>query len=214
VLFFSTPFFIPMKNQPVYDALKGQVPLHSLTYCYELWERHPFKLKITKSRKSKLGDYRFDSILKIHQISVNGDLNPYAFLITYIHEVAHLLVKVNNRRILPPHGIVWKNTFKEVFEPLLNEYVFPEKVLFPLLKYMNNPKASSYADQNLMMALRNYDLNKINQPVLGDLEIGDVFKINNRVFKKEETKRTRVLCQEVKSRRKYLIPKIAEVERL
>ena len=203
-----------MKNQSVYDALKGQVPLHGVEYCYGLWERNPFKLRITKSRKSKLGDYRFDRALQTHQISVNGDLNPYAFLITYVHEVAHLLVKVNNRRPLPPHGVVWKNTFKEVFEPLLNEYVFPEKVLHPLLKYMKNPKASSYADQNLMMALRNYDLNKINQLVLGDLEIGAVFKINNRVFKKEATKRTRVLCQEVKSSRKYLIPKIAEVERL
>ncbi len=201
-----------MKNQSVYDALKSKVPLHSLAYCYELWERYPFKLKITKSRKSKLGDYRFDSILKIHQISVNGDLNPYAFLITFIHEVAHLLVKLNNRRQLPPHGVVWKTTFKAVFQPLLNGQVFPEQVLSPLLKYMKNPKASSYADQNLMMALRNYDLNKINRPVLGDLEIGDTFKINNRVFKKGETKRTRVLCQEVKSRRKYLIPKIAEVE--
>ncbi len=201
-----------MKNQPVYDALKGQVPLHSLEYCYGLWDRYPFELRITKSRKSKLGDYRFDRASNAHRISVNGDLNPYAFLITYVHEVAHLLVKVNNKRQLPPHGVVWKTTFKEVFHPLLNEHVFPEKVLVPLLKYMKNPKASSYADQNLMMALRNYDLNKINQPVLGDLEIGDVFKINNRVFKKEETKRTRVLCQEIKSRRKYLIPKIAEVE--
>jgi len=49
-------------------------------------------LKITRGRRTKLGDYRPPVRHSNHRISINHDLNPYAFLITFIHEFAHLLV--------------------------------------------------------------------------------------------------------------------------
>lgn len=71
--------------------LEKYVPPASTDYCHQLLYRYGFRLKITRSRKTKLGDYRFLSVQKKHVITVNHDLNPFQFLITYIHEVAHLV---------------------------------------------------------------------------------------------------------------------------
>ena len=50
----------------------------------------PIQIKVSRPRQSKLGDYapatRDDPI---HRISVNGNLNPYSFLVTLVHEFAH-----------------------------------------------------------------------------------------------------------------------------
>ena len=48
------------------------------------------ELSLNRPRQSVLGDYRHPYNGKGHRISVNRDLNPYAFLITLIHEFAHL----------------------------------------------------------------------------------------------------------------------------
>jgi SprT protein len=47
--------------------------------------------------------------------------------------------------------------------------------------------------------------------LLSDIPRGSIFELRGRWFKKEETKRTRVLCQEMKTRRKYLVPADAAV---
>ncbi|MDN5203950.1 SprT-like domain-containing protein [Fulvivirgaceae bacterium BMA10] len=203
-----------MKEEQFYHMLAQHVPTVSIDYCYRLRQRYRFHFKLSKSRKTKLGDYRFDPSTKSHTISVNYDLNPYSFLITYIHEVAHLVVREVYGNNSAPHGKEWKRTFKELFSPLLNDSVFPQKILVPLVKYLRNPKASSYADGALLMALHTYD-DKDNQAnFLHQLESGRIFRIGSRVFKKGNTRRTRVLCLEPKTGRKYLISKMAEVEPL
>lgn len=49
------------------------------------------EFKISKSRATKLGDYRHPFRGVGHKISVNNNLNAYAFLVTTVHEFAHLL---------------------------------------------------------------------------------------------------------------------------
>ena len=49
-----------------------------------------FKLKIKRPRSSKYGDYRAAERGSNHQITINNNLNKYAFLITLVHEIAHL----------------------------------------------------------------------------------------------------------------------------
>ena len=39
-----------------------------------------------------------------HRISVNGNLNKYSFLITLIHELAHLLTFTQYKNRVDPHG--------------------------------------------------------------------------------------------------------------
>ena len=46
---------------------------------------------------------------------------------------------------------------------------------------------------------------------LSDLKSGNKFELSGRVFEKIETKRTRVLCEEISSGKKYLIAQLAKV---
>ena len=54
---------------------------------------HQYKVHLTvaRERKSILGDYRHRTHYQNHRISVNGNLNKFSFLITLLHELAHLL---------------------------------------------------------------------------------------------------------------------------
>jgi len=193
------------------NTLQPFLPKHALHHCYLLWQQHGFILKIKKKRASKLGDYRYDPNRQQHIITVNNDLNYYSFLITYVHEVAHLVTFSEHRRNVKPHGREWKNNFKKLMLPFLNNDVFPDQVLRTLAKYLKNPKASSCNDHELMRALRCFD-DKRSSLNLHEISAGALFKFRERVFRREDLRRTRYVCCEVSTRKKYLISGMAEVE--
>ena len=83
-------------KKQLYQILKAHVPDDAVHYCLELWTSIPFNFKVKNNRTTKLGDYRYDRRNGAHSITVNMDLNEYSFLITYIHEVAHLLTTEPN----------------------------------------------------------------------------------------------------------------------
>lgn len=202
-----------MTKNILYNLLNDHVPENAVHYAYDLWATHQFSFKVTKKRNSKYGDYRYDPKTGIHKISVNGDLNKFAFLVTFLHEVAHLVTcKVSGRRV-DPHGKEWKRNFQLLMLPMLNNLVFPDDILGVLKPHMENPKATSSADHRLSACLRKYDEEK-GLVHLGEISPGTIFKLNTRIFKKETKRRTRILCEEIKSGKKYLISQIALVERL
>lgn len=187
------------------------VPEHAANYCNELYKNYTFQFKIKKARQTKLGDFRIDLRTKKQTISVNNDLNPYAFLITYLHEVAHLLTYKKHGFKVKPHGEEWKQQFRDLIKPVLNERVFPSSLLPILINYFQNPAASSCADPQLLQALRKYDVNNSDVKYLSDIKIGEEFVFQNRTFRKLEKKRTRSLCLELRTNRKYMISELAEV---
>jgi len=198
----------------LYKILQMHVPENAVHYCLDLWTAIPFHFKVTRKRSTKLGDYRFDHRNGSHSITVIVDLNPYSFLITYIHEVAHLLTTERHKRRVPPHGVAWKNCFIELMEPVLSDLIFPHDVLLPLMKHMKNPKASTYADAKLVNVLRRYDEQEDTLITLAELKEGDIFEFNRKMYKKLNLRRTRVLCQQADSSKKYLISKMALVRAL
>lgn len=175
-----------------------------------------FNLKITESRASKFGDYTSPSKHNRHLITINHDLNPYNFLITLVHEIAHLVTyqkyEIIYRRI-KPHGIEWKNEFQSLIKPFLKEEVFPKEVLVVLINYMQNPAASSCSDVHLLRVLRNYDKKKHNRVHLEELPYKSVFKLGQtRMFEKGQKLRVRFECIEINTKRKFLVHPLAEVE--
>ncbi len=194
------------------EVFKKFVPSAAVSYCNKLYEKLGFEFKIKKTRQTKLGDYRYDHEIDRHIISINNDLNAYSFLVTYLHEVAHLVAfkKYGNR--IMPHGIEWKKCFKEVAQPMLTDKVFDERVLIALNKYFSNPKASSCSDPALFNILKKFDSTPSLQ--LKDVNVGADFQFNKRIFRKLEKKRTRSICLEIKTGRKYAIAEIAEVSSL
>jgi SprT protein len=199
-----------MKDESI-SIFEKYFPEQAVTYCFQLWKSSQFHFKITRKRHSKLGDYRF-SPEKGHQITVNQNLNKYSFLITFLHEVAHYQVITTCKKYKLPHGKEWKSKFAALAAPVLNESVFPKEILNPLQVYMQNPKASSCSDPALMGALRLFNVNEEKITLLADLKTGETFRLNQRIFRKGEKRRTRVLCEEIASRKKYLISVMAEVE--
>ncbi|WP_223271815.1 SprT-like domain-containing protein [Algoriphagus ratkowskyi] len=191
-----------------------KLPVSTVDYAMTLWQREPFSFKITATRKSKLGDFRYRRDRQVQTITINADLNPYQFLLTYIHEVAHLHAFVRFGFEIAPHGAEWKSTFQELMFPLLSTAFLPIDLLIPLRQHMRNPKASSSTDLFLMKEMSKYDDKSIQQEYvfLSDLTPGFRFLLSGREFEKGETRRTRVLCKEVKSGRKYLIAQLAKVK--
>ncbi|MDP6909061.1 MAG: SprT-like domain-containing protein [Flavobacteriales bacterium] len=167
-------------------------------------------LTITRDRRTKSGDYRHPSGKNGHRISVNGSLNPYAFLITFIHELAHLVNWERQGNRVNPHGKEWKSTFKEVMQPFLKETIFPPDILPILVEHMKNPKSATFRDLDLMRSLRKHD-EESEYILLEDVVEGDEFSLGKRRFRKGEKLRKRYRCKEVGSGRIYMVSAIAEV---
>uniref|UniRef100_UPI004048B1D1 transcription elongation protein SprT n=2 Tax=Roseivirga sp. TaxID=1964215 RepID=UPI004048B1D1 len=191
--------------------LSIKMPERGVDYCLALAKQYPFHFTVTRKRLSKLGDYRYSPRDQSHTVTVNGDLNPYQFLITYVHEVAHRVVHKPRSRQLP-HGDEWKEKFRELMFPLLNPDVFPDDVLRVLAKHMKNPKASTSADHKLVKVLAQYDESAAPVLTLDQVPLEAEFLLRKRKFKKLEIKRTRALCLDIKNGKRYLIPQIAQVE--
>jgi SprT protein len=194
-----------MNSNQVFTILQTHVPAAALEYCFTLWKTSPFELKITKSRQTKVGDFTSRHTKRHPRITLNNDLNSYLFLVTYVHEVAHLHVYLQFGSRVDPHGEKWRSTFTNLMLPILWESVFPEEILHELRRHMINPKASSFADSELTQAFRKFDKNS-NQMVLSQVPEGSIFKLQGKYYKRGKIRRTRILCREMQSRRDYLVP--------
>lgn len=195
-----------MNPEKIYSTLQEHVPPFALRYCFQLWHETPFQLKITRTRQTKVGDFTSRRSVAHPRITLNHELNPLLFLITYIHEVAHLRVHLQYGNRVDPHGGEWKMKFQQLMQPVMHAEVFPPDVLDELQRHMANPKASSFADSALTKVLRRYDKDAAQHAYLSDIPEGSLFHFQGRFFKKGKIRRTRVLCHEVKTKRHYLVP--------
>ena len=170
-------------------------------------------LKITRERSTKLGDFRPGPGVRGHTITINHTLNPYAFLLTLVHEIAHFVNWNNFGNNVKPHGSEWKRSFAEMMQPFLTTAVFPVEVLTVVKTYLRNPAASSCVDENLMRILREFDAEQ--KLLLEDLPPNSLFKLKTgRIFRKGEQRRKYFRCVEIQSRKHFLVNPLAEVELL
>lgn len=174
-------------------------------------EEHRVHLKIVNERVTRHGDYR-RMPSGVHQITVNSNLNKFRFLITLVHEIAHLVAFEKFGRKIKPHGKEWKFTFQQLMLPFIRPQIFPEQLLPLIAQHFRNPKASSDTDARLAVALKRYDAHN-DKTYIFELPAGGLFKIyNGKVFKKGEKLRKRYECREVSSGRTYLFQPNAQVE--
>ena len=169
------------------------------------------EFKISKNRSTKLGDYRHPFKGKGHKISVNNDLNPYAFLVTTVHEFAHLLTWNEHKNRAKPHGLEWKSNFKRMMNPFFEKEVFPVDIHQTIINYLNNPAASSCTDLTLARALKKYDTH-LSTTRVEELPLHAVFTLKDgRKFKKGERIRKRYRCVSLDNGNIYLFNPLAEV---
>lgn len=193
------------------EVLSKYLPEASVTPVFELIKMNAVHLKIVNQRVTRHGDYR-----KLpdgtHQITINCNLNKYRFLITTLHEIAHLVAFEKYGRVIKPHGKEWKQTFQHIMLPFLRPEIFPTDVLPLLAKHFKNPKASSDTDAVLSLALKKYDPDNDKHYVF-EVPFGSTFRIHNgKIFKKGNKRIKRYECIEVTTGRMWLFNPNAEVE--
>jgi len=193
--------------------LKSYLPATANDYCFGLWQTYRFEIKITRPRKTKLGDYRYRPDRRSHVITVNNNLNPFAFLMVYLHEVAHCITCIDFGPRVRPHGTQWQRQMKHLITPLLGEKVFPEDLEVAVLEYLKAPAATTCTTVSLTHALRKYDPPTSLVP-LDELPSGAEFSFNSKKYRKVNLRRTRVTCEDLSTSRTWLIPKLALVEPL
>lgn len=202
---------LEQKKNEYCQVLSRFLPDGTTEYVADLILNHETHFRIAKKRKTKLGDYRSPRNGKGHQISVNGDLNPYAFLVTSIHEFAHLTTYNKYKHKAAPHGAEWKNEFQLLFNPIFELTNLPEDITLAMTNYLKNAKASSCSDDKLSRVLKRYDKN--NDAILVEhLKIGEKFKLKGKIFVKGKKLRKYYLCQDVNSRKEYRVLGLAEIE--
>lgn len=165
-------------------------------------------VKVTAPRKTKLGDFKVRG--NQMSITVNNNLNKYSFLITLTHELAHAFVFKKYQNRLKPHAKSWQLTFKSLMLNFLTPDYFPDDILKVLSRHMISPKASTFADLELVRVLKKYD--QFTSVTISDLAVGDSFKIaNGKIFVKGEKIRKRYKCIEYRTNKTYLFHPFAEV---
>ena len=163
---------------------------------------------ISKPRKTKLGDFKVKGGSMI--VSVNNNLNPYSFLITLTHELAHAFVYKDYVKSKSPHSEEWQLTFKSMLLSFLTPDYFPKDILSALSLYIIKPKASTLSDINLSSVLRTYDTCK--KTVISDINEGEEFSIGNgRLFVKGPRLRIRFRCIEKRTKKIYLFHPLTDV---
>jgi len=198
-------------QQKIYERLARFVPAKAVLPCYNLWLEAPFRFVVSKGRLTKLGDFSVKSSEDLAVITVNNNLNKYAFLLTYVHEVAHHRVYGQYGKTVKPHGAEWIRMFQKLMEPFLSGNIFPDPLRTILLKHMRQPKASSQSDLRLAQAIAAYDTEKPEGVALQELDLGSNFRLADKQFQSIEKRRTRIKCKEFKTGKLYLVHKLARV---
>ena len=206
-----------MDEQKLYEhfaGLRNFLPEGSFELVMPLIIHHKVHLTVARERQTKLGDYRNAYGGKNHRISVNGNLNRFAFLITLLHELAHLLAYDAYGNRIQPHGREWKLQYGDVLKAFISKGIFPADIVAELNKSLHNPGASTCSEVGLQRILNRYDPNKKHNIVLVEnLAEGQHFTLpNGRMFKRGKKLRKRITCYEIPGMRPYLFSPIFEVE--
>lgn len=190
------------------------MPEQVVDYAAHYMLEHRILLRIAKPRKSINGNYMPPLGDGQHRISVNRDLNPYAFTITFFHEIAHLTNWNTHQRRVMSHGPEWKQEFRKVMSPVSSARILPVDIQTALDHYLQRPKASTCSDPNLLRTLRRYD-KQDGQNLVEELPPGSLFRLQNgMVLRRGERRKTRFLCAEHLSGKQYLVHGLAICERI
>ncbi len=205
---------MPKQEYPL-TYLQNYLPAAAAPQVLQLLQQYKVHLTITKERKSVLGDYRHAHDNAAHRISINGNLNRFSFLITLVHELAHLVTFLEYGNRVQSHGREWKHIYKIMLLPFLKPDIFPQEIIAALKSSLHNLPASSCADEGLMRILRNYDKKEEGMLLVEELPDGALFALDDgSVFKKGQRLRKRFQCVEVKTGKLYLFSPIYEVKKV
>jgi SprT protein len=184
------------------------IPKNAINGVQSLIEKHKINLKIVNQRLTKHGDFRQLPNGEF-QITINNNLNPFQFLLTLIHEIAHHTTFEKYGRIRP-HGKEWKQQFQYLMLPFLNPSIFPNQMLTPLAHYLKSPKASTDSDVRLSLALKGNTAENGKNFVF-ELPTNCTFVFKNKMYIRGKKRKTIIECLQLTTNRMYLFNQNTEV---
>ena len=200
------------KHDQYRRILSRYVPKEFVEMIVDLLADATVHFKIVKPRKTKLGDFRAKGKNDKPQITINGDLNPYSFLITTLHEFAHLKTFLEFGHRVAPHGEEWKTHYRYLLMPVVDHPATPEVLRKALITSLSRTKASSCTDIQLQRVLLSFSEGEEDLISLEELDKNSIFALDGRYFQKGILRRTRFLCTEVKTGKQFLINRLAQVK--
>ena len=141
---------MPKQEAPLLQ-LQTYLPPGSFNQVAYYLQHYKVHLTISRQRQSILGDYRHAHANQTHRISVNGNLNKYAFLVTLLHELAHLFTYEQYGHKVIAHGKEWKKEFSKILAEFLIQKVFPADIEMALQQTLHSPAASSCGGSTLCL---------------------------------------------------------------
>lgn len=203
------------KKEAPLQQLNDFLPPGTYKAVSEYLHFYKIHLTITRQRKSILGDYRHQTSSRNHRISINGNLNPFAFLITFLHEISHLLSFEQFGKKIAAHGKEWKLVYSKLLQQFLEQKIFPSDIEVELKGSLKNPAASSCAEDGLIRVLRKYDKKNKAFKLIEEISKDSLFKLSDgRIFKMGEKQRKRYKCLELSTSKIYLFSPVYEVEQV
>jgi len=191
------------------QSLEKYLPQNTLLYLKKWFSSHYIRIKVTKNRNSKLGDYR-----KLrdnsHEITINSTLAPQLFFFVLTHELAHLIAFEKFGRKIAPHGTEWKHTFREMLLESIDVY---EEDLKPIIiKFSRSPKANFMASPDLVkyFHIENQDDDEV---YIEKLSKGENFIYRDEKYLLEGLIKKNYLCMNLATGRKYSFKPLARVKK-
>lgn len=194
-----------------FDALKAYIPEGSFELVMPMILQHKVHLVVAKDRATKNGDFRNAHYHKNHRITVNGGLNKYAFLITLLHELAHLLAFQQYGFRIAPHGKEWKQVFGNLLHGFVSKNIFPDDIKLELSKTLHNPAATTCGEVALQRVLMRYDEQQPGTTTVEQLAPGTMFLYDGEMYERRQLLRKRIRCLQVRTGVPYNFSPICQV---
>jgi SprT protein len=188
------------------DLLKPFLDDKAVDFVSGLIGSEPVSVTITRQRRTRHGDFRWNATGSKVKITVNRNLGKPEFLITLLHEIAHYFTWKQYGNKARPHGTPWKDNFAGLLQQAVEKELFHSPVKEVVQETMiHKRRLGGTADRELSLITERES--GIVRTHVNDLLPGAVFSLENglrlRIIKKL---RTRFFCQQVGSKRLFYVP--------
>ncbi|MFY0643937.1 MAG: SprT-like domain-containing protein [Bacteroidia bacterium] len=200
-----------MITNQVYQYLSTTLGVERAEVITEYLNKHECELILCKPRRSKLGDFSVRG--KQKRIKINRNLNQFRFMLTLIHEIAHLKTHYELGWKCKPHGEEWKDNYRLLLEIWKIGDLFSHSVeLINLFNYeVAKPSACSGIHKEKEAVLGQFDSNNTGVQ-LGNVAEGQEFIFKEVLYRKIKNRRTRTLCIRLSNQKMYTIHQASLVE--
>jgi hypothetical protein len=170
------------------------------------------QLKLSRSRSTKHGDFRYPRNGLPAVITLNHDMHPVEFMITLTHELAHYKAWKKHGRSIRPHGEQWKYEFRWMLKELIESGILEPEVSGAIYQcYFKRQRIGSSDGEPILRVLGKAGKDSGFTRV-ADVPEGTAFRLRNgKVLVKGQKLRSRYRCCDPKSGREYSVSPMAEI---